>query len=242
MATFAKLEQLSDHAKYKALLKVALGKAKPAAALPFSYFEKFKFKDKVLPLVLADHEPALLAEVKKAAGNPTAIGKCLLNQNDELVFEPSTGNLNRTNLKKYLATFPGVKPVWIPGGASDEAESPRPTSVPAASPDALKEPLAAWQAARNKAIVDLKQLEAKIKAMADREGDAAIVLLRAIQANLTERPSTLQQVVELEKYLQTDSIITDAESPNGFGIKITLRKPLLDALAKIKAAVAGIAR
>src|SRR5581483_10757087 len=100
MATFAKLEQLSDYTKYKSLLKVALGKAKPAAALPFSYYEKFKFKDKVLPLVLADHEPALLAEVKKVAGNPTAAGKFLLNKDDELVFEPATGQLNRGNLKR----------------------------------------------------------------------------------------------------------------------------------------------
>ena len=42
------------------------------------------------------------------------------------------------------------------------------------------------------------------------------------------------QVAELQKYLQTDSIITDAESPNGFGIKISLRKPLLEALAKFR--------
>ena len=234
MATFAKLEQLSDYGKYKLLLRVALAKAKPSTPIRFSYFEKFKFKDnKVLPLILADNEPALLAEVKKTSGNPTAIGKCKLNDEGELVFEPETGNLNRANLKKYLATFSGVAPVWIPGGPGGGAPAGGPSA------DALKAALAAWQSARNKALADLKQLEAKIKALADRESDAAIVLLRGIQGNLTERPATLQQVTALERYLQTDSIITDAESPNGFGIKISLRKPLLEALGKLKPRLQG---
>jgi hypothetical protein len=47
-------------------------------------------------------------------------------------------------------------------------------------------------------------------------------------------PATPQQMAELEQYLKTDSVITDAEAPNGFGIKIDIRAPLLDALGKWK--------
>jgi hypothetical protein len=113
MATFSKLEQLADHAKYKSLLKAALARVKESP-LRFSHFEKYKFGDKTFPLVLVDSDPALLNEVKKKARNPTAIGKCHANDRDELVFEPETGRLNRAKLKTYLATFTGVKPVWVP--------------------------------------------------------------------------------------------------------------------------------
>lgn len=226
MATFAKIEQLADHAKYKLLLRVALAKAKQTTPIRFTYFEKFKFGEKVFPLLLVDNDPAVFTEVKKRVGNITAVGKCRLNEEDELVFDLETGSLNRANLKKYLATFQGVRPVYIPGGPGDKKAD--------AAEAALKAALAGWTAARAKAINDLKQLESKIKAMADREGDAAIVLLRAIQANLTAEPASARQIAELEKYLQTDAIIKDAEAPNGFGIKIALRQPLLAALAKLK--------
>ena len=39
---------------------------------------------------------------------------------------------------------------------------------------------------------------------------------------------------ELISYLGTDSIIQEAEIPNGFGFKVELRRPLLTALAALK--------
>jgi hypothetical protein len=319
MATFTKMEQLTDHAKYKPLLKAALAKVK-GTPLRFTYFEKYKFGDKTFPLMLVDFDAALVTEVKKKIGNTTAIGKCRLNHQDELVFESESGRLNRAKLKRYLATFTGVKHVWVPSGEesgeeeSEERQAPPssqaskqsaqeskkasaaeltgafnrmlPSAKQAAADhpeqktkiteamlalqnfikagaledaakalnkvaelmDALRRPssetktsggdrsaaLAAWQAARNQVMGGLKQLENKIRAMNDPEGDPAIILLRAIQANLPANPSTLQQAAELERYLNADSIITDAESPNGFGIKIEIRKPLLAALGKLK--------
>lgn len=329
MATFTKLDQLDDHPKYKSLLKAALAKVRQTP-LPFFYFEKHKFGDKVFPLVLADADPALVNEVKKKAGNPTARGKCHLNEGSELVFEPENGRLDRAKLKRYLATFPGVQHVWAGSGEGGEEETEDATHAaappklaertvpsqgagavpqrapagnaptageitaafnrlaPAAKQAILDHPdqkvriseamvavqglikagaldeaqkslgkavaliealktvkkegaggagngaMAVWQSARNQAIAALKQLEAKIRAMEDPESDAAIILVKAIQANLTANPATLQQAAELERYLKTDSAVADAEAPNGFGIAIDIRRPLLEALGKLK--------
>jgi hypothetical protein len=94
--------------------------------------------------------------------------------------------------------------------------------------------MANWQSARNRVVASLRELEGKIRAMADPESDGAIILVKSIQANLAGNPATPQQMAELEQYLKTDSVITDAEAPNGFGIKIDIRSPLLDALGKLK--------
>jgi hypothetical protein len=64
----------------------------------------------------------------------------------------------------------------------------------------------------------------------------AVILLRAIAANLTEEPSTPQQLAELRRYLETDDVIEEAEEPNGFGIEVSLRAPLLEALSALESA------
>lgn len=99
--------------------------------------------------------------------------------------------------------------------------------------------LAAWQAARKDVIGQLKTLQGKIAAMKHPRGDAAIILVRSIQANLTAKPGSRRDAEELERYLASDDTIDDAEKPNGFGIKIEVRKPLLAALAKLKAELAA---
>lgn len=330
MATFTKLEQFADHGKYKTLLKAAVAKGKQTP-LRFYYFEKYKFGDKVLPLVLTDADPALVNVVKKTAGNPAAFGTCRLNEDNQLVFEIETGKMDRSKLKLYLSTFPGMQQLWIPTGkeapeetgrsapaaaapklveraapsqtaAAAPARAPNPNApsvsevsgafdrlVQAAKQTALDHPdqkarlteslgavqrlikagsldeaqktlakavalvdslkgvkkearggvdpkaaIAAWQAARNQAIAPLKQLIAEIQAMADADGDAAISLVEDIQAKLNVSPATLEQAAAFERYLKTDTAITDAESPNGFGVTINIRKPLLEALTKLK--------
>lgn len=94
-----------------------------------------------------------------------------------------------------------------------------------------------WTNARGKVINDLKALEKAIRDMKDPEGDEAIILVKAIQANLTSRPETAKAVQELERYISTDEIITEAEEPNGFGLKIAIRGPLLPALAALRSAL-----
>lgn len=95
--------------------------------------------------------------------------------------------------------------------------------------------MAAWQAARGTALATLKSLENAFRATDDPEVDAAIILLRAVQANLTAAPATPAQVAELERYITTDDVVEEAEVPNGFGITVELRTPLLAALASLRA-------
>jgi hypothetical protein len=95
----------------------------------------------------------------------------------------------------------------------------------------LDDALAGWEAARGTALASLKALEGAFRGMKHPATDPAIILLRAIQANLTAAPTTPQQVKELATYLTTDSIIKEAEMPNGFGFTVELRAPLMAALA-----------
>jgi hypothetical protein len=102
--------------------------------------------------------------------------------------------------------------------------------------------MAGWQAARGTALASLKALESAFRKMKEPETDRAISLVRAIQANLTEAPTTPAQVKELEEYIENDRIIQEAEMPNGFGFTVRLREPLLAALAGLRrepAAVGG---
>ena len=95
-----------------------------------------------------------------------------------------------------------------------------------------------WKAARGTAVTSLTMLEAAMRKSPHPKKDAAIILVRAIRANLTEAPGTPQQVDELERYLKTDAIIVAAETPNVFGIQIALRTPLLQALTAVRSQVA----
>ena len=101
--------------------------------------------------------------------------------------------------------------------------------------DGHKAAQARWQTARAAVQAQLKTLCDAIKAMKDPEADPAIILnVRAIHANIVEQLDSQKQVGELERYLQTDSIITEAEAPNGFGLSIAIRNPLLSALGDLR--------
>lgn len=108
-----------------------------------------------------------------------------------------------------------------------------------AAPDGTGAAMAGWAAARATALASLKALENAYRGMKHPLSDPAIILLRAIQANLTAEPARPAQVQELEAYLTGDQIITEAESPNGFGFKVALRAPLLAALDGLKRAHAA---
>jgi hypothetical protein len=115
------------------------------------------------------------------------------------------------------------------------AIDPRATSGGDSLPDAL----ARWSRERAEVLGQLKDLELAIRVMGDPLGDAAIILVRAISANLTERPDSKNRVAELRAYLTTDSIIDDAELENGFGIDVRIRAPLLPVLDALDRVVPG---
>jgi hypothetical protein len=94
----------------------------------------------------------------------------------------------------------------------------------------MAEGLAVWQQARGAAVVSLNALADAVATLDIPEAREAMILLRSVRANLTEAPTTSHQIDELRRYLETDDVIVEAEHPNGFGISVSLRSPLLAAL------------
>jgi hypothetical protein len=106
---------------------------------------------------------------------------------------------------------------------------------PAGPPPPEPTGLALWQRTRSEALTSLKALEHVIRATDDPDRDEAIILLRAVQANLREVPATMQQVDELQKYIDADDVVAAAEQPNDFGVTVDLTGPLRLALASLRA-------
>jgi hypothetical protein len=96
-----------------------------------------------------------------------------------------------------------------------------------------------WKAARSEVTKALHDLAKAIIGAKDPEAKEAIILIKAIGANLTESPDTLQKVNELERYLVDDDIIEEAESENGFGIEVNIREPLMSVLEELKQELAA---
>jgi hypothetical protein len=106
----------------------------------------------------------------------------------------------------------------------------RPPAGNQGSQEKAADGMAVWKAARAKAVADLHGVAKKVDKLDFPQAPKAVMLLRGIAANLTEEPRTAQQVQELRSFLQNDDNIEEAEQPNGFGIEIALREPLLAAL------------
>src|SRR5271167_25035 len=102
------------------------------------------------------------------------------------------------------------KDAWVSRVLGVDVKADRPLAPPSRTRAAEQ-----WGTARETVLATLKDLELSIRSMNDPLGDDAIILVKAIAANLTAAPQTPQQIGELKRYLQTDPIIDDAESPNG---------------------------
>jgi hypothetical protein len=96
-----------------------------------------------------------------------------------------------------------------------------------------------WTTARSAAVGQLAKLVAAFKTSNHPKAETGIALIQmAITKNLTPRPATPQQVDELVRYIDTDEIFSDVETPNPFGFTVNVRKPLLDVLTELKKHVA----
>ncbi len=218
-------------------LKTALAKvgAKP---MSFSYFTGEDHNQIVVSA--AAPTPALLKEIEKECGKLKCVlkGRCF-REGDLLVFATKTPPAPqwKMQLANVLKTrkCPGASHIELRQLGEDESGEAEAdgenTSGEVGSEQAALE---GWQTARAAAIAQLQALGTAMKGFQHPKSTEAIILVKAIQANLTAKPDTPQKVTELEKYLTTDRIITDAEGKNGFGITVSLRKPLLDALGKLK--------
>jgi hypothetical protein len=91
-----------------------------------------------------------------------------------------------------------------------------------------------WQAARELTVGELRKLAAAIAAEKEADSAKAVILVSSIIKNLTPSPSTRQSVTELQRYLQTDDVITRAEVPNPFDIPIVIRERLLPVLERLQ--------
>jgi hypothetical protein len=122
----------------------------------------------------------------------------------------------------------GPKEIWIERvlGVRVGAGSPR-----------LEEALKEWESRRAEVRARLSELDRAIRAADDPEADEAVKLIGGIGKNLIERPDTPQKVKELEDYLIAEDLVDDAETPNGFGVTVSIREPLLLVLRKVKAAL-----
>jgi hypothetical protein len=92
----------------------------------------------------------------------------------------------------------------------------------------------AWGEARAAALAALTSLETAVRKSMHPGRDRAITSIRAIRANLTEKPSTLRQVEELVRYIRGDDVVVAVERPNVFSVAVRVRQPLTQALTRLK--------
>ena len=94
--------------------------------------------------------------------------------------------------------------------------------------------LSGWQTARGGAINELRGLAAEVKQEEDHpDTKDALIHIEAIIKNLTEKPSSSEQVAALETYLKSDPVVADV------CLAINIRDPLLSALANLKSQIAA---
>ena len=112
MPFFKTIETIEDHNKYKTELKTAL---KAAAGKKFLYFNKHKLTPKRDHLLVIDPPQ----DVVKTLGTPKALGKCELNEKEEIVLAPSVGKMRVRPVRAYVQTFWKDREIFVP---KDEPE------------------------------------------------------------------------------------------------------------------------
>jgi hypothetical protein len=94
-----------------------------------------------------------------------------------------------------------------------------------------RQALADWRAAQEVAVHTLVTLEMLMRGSTVPQRDTVIVLIQGIRARLTGQPDTPEAVASLIRYIKLDPLVGSVEGPNVFGLTVSLRNPLLDALA-----------
>ena len=98
----------------------------------------------------------------------------------------------------------------------------------------LEAALAAWKKARSRVFGSLKELGRTVVTIQDPEAKEALIMLKAVQANISEKPDSLRKIQELERYVTTDDVVAEIQEPNPFGIEVDITDPLMNALGTIK--------
>ena len=87
----------------------------------------------------------------------------------------------------------------------------------------LNAALQAWTTARTAAVGQLAKLVAAFKTSNHPQAESGIGLLQAVINKQLTPPATLRQTDELVRYIETDEIFTDVETPNPFGFVVNIR-------------------
>lgn len=85
-------------------------------------------------------------------------------------------------------------------------------------------------------IAQLKDIAKHIATARHADSSAALIELNAVIKQLTERPTTTQQVAALERYLGQDEVVAEVCE-----FAFDLRTPLLNAIDRLKAGLEATA-
>jgi hypothetical protein len=94
--------------------------------------------------------------------------------------------------------------------------------------------MANWKARREAVVASLRAISAEIAAQKHPSSAKAIIEIQAVIKNLTPEPASLQQVKELQTYIDSDQVVNDVSE-----LAEDIRTPLLGALGKLSAVLAG---
>lgn len=118
----------------------------------------------------------------------------------------------------------------------DEALLTAPTDGTAPAPEKPEPPdLGLWNAARATAIKQIRALQAELLQLRHPDSIAVAKMLEEVPARLKTELTSRQAVEELEKYVREEELITHADSPNPWGVKVDIRGALLSTLGVVKA-------
>jgi hypothetical protein len=91
-----------------------------------------------------------------------------------------------------------------------------------------------WKKQREAAVGSLRETATKIAAAKHPSSAKAIIEIQAVIKNLTGEPSSLQQVKELQRYIDSDQVVYDVSE-----LAENIRTPLLDALSLLSKELAA---
>jgi hypothetical protein len=200
MATFETAAQLSEESAVKALLKTALAKVN-ANPMKFLYYEKFPVGSKTVPLALVDYVATFQALVKTATSKvPSAVGRCRVNEQNELVFEADAGTIKLEALKSYLALAGVKRAVHIP---PDKAPTADAKTEPKAKTVDGPPPSAKQTSASSELVKRMTQFKDQLKALKPELRDSfESQLNKAVTLAAKDEAAALKLLAQLDPMLK----------------------------------------
>lgn len=118
-------------------------------------------------------------------------------------------------------------------GSSDGSSS-NDTSTPDRVDESVTDPverrnelLATWADRRTEVIASINRLADAFRDSDHPKSKEGVSLLQEIIGRIIERPETRQLLGEMMQYLESEEAVAEAELPNPFGFKVSIRAPLL---------------